>query len=112
MKQTVHKAVKTGYGLGLLSFAQAKKVASSVKKELGLNDQECLKLAKELVSGSEKASRDILNTAEKHFERALIKSGLASESKVKNIKHAVKIKVMDVKERLKAKVEKSFRSKK
>ncbi|MBU0470292.1 MAG: hypothetical protein KKA62_03610 [Nanoarchaeota archaeon] len=106
MKKTVHKAVKTGYGLGLLTLAEAKKVAASVKKELKLNDAESLKLAKELVSNSEKASKEVLQVAQKHFENALLKSGFVGKSELKGVKRLVMRKVELAKKKVKDRVKK------
>ncbi len=76
------KALQTGYGLGLLSLAKAKKVVTKVKKDLNLNEKESLKLAEELVKSSEKASKDVVKAAHKYFHKALAKS--------KRVKAAVK----------------------
>ena len=40
MKEKIDKIIKTGYGLGLLSVSQAKKVVSQVKKDLHLSEKE------------------------------------------------------------------------
>ena len=104
MKKTIKNVVKTGYGLGLLSLSEAKKVAGKVKKELKLNEKESLKLARELMANSEKASRDVLNTAGKYFEAALIKSGAASKREVKVVKKIVKKRMKVVKEKVQKKV--------
>lgn len=85
MDKVVKKAIKTGYGLGLLSLAEGKKVAGKVKKELGLNEKESLKLARELVKGSEKASKDVMKVAGKHFEGALTKTGLVKKGEIKKV---------------------------
>lgn len=86
----VKKAVKTGFGLGLLSLAEAKKVAGKVKKELQLNEKESLKLARELMATSETVSKDVLGKAQKHFEGALIKTGLANKEDLATVKKMVK----------------------
>lgn len=90
MDKTLKKVVKTGYGLGLLSLAEAKKAASRVRKELHLNDEESLKLARQLVANSGKASKEVLRTAGKYFESALVKSGVASKGEVKTVKKVLK----------------------
>ncbi|MEK6899830.1 MAG: hypothetical protein AABX05_01775 [Nanoarchaeota archaeon] len=90
MKQTIRKLVKTGYGLGLLSVNEAKKAASVAKRELQLNDEESIKLAKELMHNSEKLSKEILSTASSYFESALVKSGVASKKEVKVAKRLLK----------------------
>ncbi len=89
MERTVKKAIKTGYGLGLLSMKEAKKVAGKVKKELALSEKESMKLAKELVANSAKASKEVLGTAGKFFESALCKSGVASKSEIRIMKKMV-----------------------
>ena len=86
MDKVVKKAIKTGYGLGLLSLAEGKKVAGKVKKELGLNEKESMKLAKELVKGSEKASKDVMKVAGKHFEGALTKTGLVKKGELAKVR--------------------------
>src|SRR3989338_3823531 len=86
MKQTMKKIVQTGYGLGFLSFAEAKKVVRRVQKDLNLDDDESIKLAQELVKNSEKASKRVLGTATEFFESALVKSGIASKGEVKTAK--------------------------
>jgi polyhydroxyalkanoate synthesis regulator phasin len=79
MKEAVKKAIQTGYGLGLLSIDQGKKIASQVKKELELNDAEAQKLARELVGSSKKVSEEVLSSVGRHFERAVMKSGLVTK---------------------------------
>src|SRR3989344_2488522 len=61
MKDAVKKAIQTGYGLGLLSIEQGKKIAGQVRKELNLNDEEAKK------------------STSRHFEKAVMKSGLVSK---------------------------------
>ena len=90
MNKNLKEAVKTGYGLGLLSLAEAKNVASKVKRELRLSDEESLKLARELMANSQKASREVLGTVGKYFESALVKSGVASKGEVKTVKKVLK----------------------
>ena len=79
MKEAIKKAIQTGYGLGLLSVEQGKKIAGQVKKELDLNDQEAQKLARELVGSSKKASEEVVASVGKHFEKAVMKSGLVTK---------------------------------
>ena len=93
MKDAVKKAVKTGFGLGLLSLAEAKKVVGIVKKEMKLSEQESLKLAKELVATSEKVSKDILGKAQGHFEAALAKTGLTNKKELAKVKAVLKKRV-------------------
>ena len=90
MDKTLKQVVKTGYGLGLLSLAEAKKIAARCRKELKLSDEESLKLARELVANSEKASKEVLATVEKYFDAALVKSGVASKGEVKMAKKLLK----------------------
>jgi hypothetical protein len=93
MRDTVKKAVKTGFGLGLLSLDEAKKVAGKVKKELKLNEKESLKLARELVATSEKVSKDVLGKAQKHFEASLVKTGLTNKRELTKVKAVIKKRV-------------------
>ncbi len=104
MVEIIKKVVKIGYGLGLLSLAEAKKLASKVKKELHLSDEESLKLAHELMANSEKASQEVLAAASRYFESALIKSGAASKGELKTAKKFLKKRARRVKDTLKAKL--------
>ncbi|GEM_PF-3384623 len=79
MKDAVKKAIQTGYGLGLLSIEQGKKIAGQVRKELNLNDEEAKKLAAELVRTSRKASEEVIKSTSRHFEKAVMKSGLVTK---------------------------------
>ncbi|OGY55547.1 MAG: hypothetical protein A2912_00540 [Candidatus Buchananbacteria bacterium RIFCSPLOWO2_01_FULL_40_23b] len=79
MKDAVKKAIQTGYGLGLLSIEQGKKIAGQVRKELNLNDEEAKKLATELVRSSKKVSEEVIKSTSRHFEKAVMKSGLVSK---------------------------------
>lgn len=106
--ETIKKLVKTGYGLGLLSLAEAKKLVLIVKKELHLNDEESLKLAQKLVANSEKASKEVLGAASRHFESALIKSGAASKGELKTAKKFLQKRTRKVKDALKEKVKRGF----
>ncbi len=90
MKQAAKKAIQTGYGIGLLSLGQAKKVASKIKKELNLDEKECIKLAQELVATSEKTSKDVLGIVSSNLEKAVLKSGLASKNELKMAKNRLK----------------------
>ena len=85
MKDKTKTMVKTGYGLGLLSLGQAKKIAGQVKKDLHLDNQESIRLAKELVASSEKATKEVLKTVDKHLSKALIRSHLVKKSELKKI---------------------------
>jgi len=93
MKDMVKKAVKTGFGLGLLSLAEAKKIVGTVKKDMKLSEEESIKLAKEFVASSERASKDVLGKAKKHFEMALTKTGLASKKEIDRVTKMVKDRV-------------------
>lgn len=101
MNKNLKELVKTGYGLGLLSLAGAKKAASRVKKELRLSDEESLKLARQLVATSEKASREVMGTVGKYLESALVKSGVASKGEVKTVKKVLKRRAERVKKTVK-----------
>ncbi len=79
MKDAVKKAIQTGYGLGLLSIEQGKKIAGQVRKELNLNDEEAKKLATELVRSSKKVSEEVVKSTSRHFEKAVMKSGLVTK---------------------------------
>ena len=59
MKITAQKALKTGFGIGLLTLAQGKRIAKQLQKELGLNEKESTKLAKEFVKSSRKRSPEV-----------------------------------------------------
>lgn len=106
--ETIKKLVKTGYGLGLLSLAEAKKLVSIVKKELHLNNEESIKLAQKLVANSERASKEVLGTASRHFESAFIKSGAASKGELKTAKNFLKKRTRRVKDALKENVKRRF----
>jgi len=93
MEETIRKMIKTGYGLGLLTLAEAKKVADKIKKELSLDDKKSKALAKELMTSSKKASKDVMKVAGKHIERALVKSGLTSKKEIRRVKKVVRKRV-------------------
>ncbi len=93
MDETLRKAIKTGFGLGLLTMDEAKKVAEKVKKDLGLNEKESRLLAKELVSRSDAASKDMMKAAEKHMDKALLASGLVKKSELAGLKKTVRSRV-------------------
>ena len=90
MENVVKKAIKTGYGLGLLTLAEGKKVATKVKNDLGLTEAESLRLAKELVCTSEKTAMMVLGTAKRQLEGALQKSGIVKKDDLGKIKNVVK----------------------
>lgn len=108
----MRKIVKTGYGLGLLSLAEAKKIASKVKKDLKLNDKESMVLAKELVANSKTASKEILSTANRYFESALVKSGAASKGELKTAKKILRKRAHKVKDQVKDRLRNLHRRKK
>ncbi len=110
MRKTIRKVVETGYGLGLLSLGEAKKIALKVKKELNLSDEESLKLARELMRNSEQASREVLATADRYFEAALIKSGATSKGELKRVKGFLKKRVLKVKATMKENVKEGWRN--
>ncbi len=97
MKEAVRKVLKTGYGLGLLSLDQARKIALSVRKDLNLDEKESRELAKELVATSGKASKEILRTTGKYLEKAVLKSKIASRSDVNTMKNMVRRNVQRLK---------------
>ncbi|MBI2125466.1 hypothetical protein HYV87_03460 [Candidatus Woesearchaeota archaeon] len=101
MEKKLKTIVKTGYGLGLLSLTEAKRVASKVKTELKLNDEESLKLAKQLMANSDKASKEVMGTVGKYFESALLKSGVASKGEVKTVRSLLKKRAQRVKSAMK-----------
>lgn len=90
MEQTIKKAIKTGYGLGLLSVEQARKVAGSMKRELNLNDEESRRLAKELVKNSEQASKEVLKVADKYLEAAIVRTGVIRKTELAALKKVLK----------------------
>jgi len=110
MEKKIKMIVKTGYGLGLLSLGEARKVASKVKTELKLNDEESLKLARQLMANSEKVSQEVKGTVEKYFESALTKSGVASKGEIKTVRKLLKKRAARVKSAMKDNL-KHFRKK-
>ena len=101
MVERIKKIVETGYGLSLLSLAEAKKVASTVKKELRLSDDKSLKLARELVANSKQASKEVLSIANRYFESAMEKSGVASKGELKAARTFLKRRARRVKDKMK-----------
>ena len=93
MRTTVKKVVQTGYGLGLLTLSEGKRIVGSVKKDLDLNDKESVELAKQLVATSEQASKEVLKTAGKYFEQALIQSKLAKKRDIARAKKLIRKRV-------------------
>jgi len=90
MEKTVKKMLKTGYGLGLLSLNEGRKVASSVKRELGLSEEESMRLAKELVRDSEMVSKEVMGTVQKYVEKALVRSKVVNRRELNHIKKKLK----------------------
>ena len=79
MKKVVEKVLKTGYGLGLLSIGEAKRVVHTVKRDFKLGDldkEESMHLARELVRSSGKVSTEVLNVVSKRLEMALRNAGI------------------------------------
>ena len=105
MEKMVKKVVKTGFGLGVLSLAQAKKVVSKIQKEMNLNKKESVDLARELVARSQKASDSVMRVASKQLNEAILKTGLVKKRELykakKVLKRRVKKKVSETKKRLK-----------
>jgi len=101
MVERIKKIVETGYGLGLLSLVEARKIASKVKKELRLSDDESLKLARELVANSKQASKEVLGTANRYFESAMEKSGVASKGELRAARTFLKRRARRVKDKMK-----------
>ncbi len=104
MEKTVKKLIKTGYGLGLLSLEEAKKAAAKLKKELNLSEKESLRLARELVAGSEKLSRGIIGMAKKHFECALKRAGVAHKKEFNAAKKTIEKRVSKLKTRVRSRL--------
>ncbi|MBI2668835.1 hypothetical protein HYX14_03250 [Candidatus Woesearchaeota archaeon] len=90
MEKAIKKAVKAGYGLGLLTLEQARRVAGRIKSELNLDDAASKKLAKELVHSSRKASMEVLHVVSRNFEKAISKSGVAKPSTIRKVKRKAK----------------------
>ncbi|OHD81524.1 MAG: hypothetical protein A3D90_09385 [Sulfuricurvum sp. RIFCSPHIGHO2_02_FULL_43_9] len=101
MVERIKKIVETGYGLGLLSLVEARKIASKVKKELRLSDDESLKLARELVANSKQARKEVLGTANRYFESAMEKSGVASKGELRAARTFLKRRARRVKDKMK-----------
>lgn len=93
MEEKLRKMVKTGYGLGLLSLEQAKSVAQSMRRELHLDEHESKRLARELVANSENASREVLQTVDKYFSAAVLRSGVLSKKELAVARKVVKKKL-------------------
>ena len=90
MREKLHQLVKAGYGLGLLSLNQAKKIAGQVKKDLRLNDEESMRLAKELVNSSEKATKDVLKMVDRNLTKAIIRSKLIKKKDLFRVKNRLR----------------------
>lgn len=86
MKEKLHKIIRIGYGLGLLSVAQAKKAVEQLKKDLHLNEEESLRVARELVASSEKVTKDVLKTVDKHFSAALVRTKVVKKRDISRVK--------------------------
>ena len=90
MREKLHQLVKAGYGLGLLSLNQAKKIAGQVKKDLRLNDEESMRLATELVNSSEKATKDVLKMVDRNLTKAIIRSKLVKKKDLFRVKNRLR----------------------
>ena len=90
MEKTLKKVVKTGYGLGLLSLKEGKRAAMLLKAELNLNDDESLRLAKELVDDSTAVSKEVLGTVQKYVEKALVRSKVVDKHELSFAKRIVR----------------------
>ena len=101
MVERIRKIVETGYGLGLLSLTEARKIAHRLKKELRLNDDQSLKLARELVANSKQASKEVLGTANRYFESAMERSGVASRGELRAARTFMKHRARRVKDKMK-----------
>lgn len=75
MKRTVEKVLKTGYGLGLLSIAEAKRAVHTVKRDFNLDEDESRHLARELVKSSGKLSKEVLDLVGRRLKTAMSKAG-------------------------------------
>ena len=105
MEKMVKKAVKTGFGLGILTLEQAKKVVGKIQKDMNLNKKESVILARELVARSQKASDSVMRVASKQLDDAILKTGLVKKKELykakKVLKKRAKAKVADVKKKIK-----------
>ena len=90
MREKLHQLVKAGYGLGLLSLNQAKKIAGQVKKDLRLNDEESMRLATDLVNSSEKATKDVLKMVDRNLTKAIIRSKLVKKKDLFRVKNRLR----------------------
>ncbi len=94
MKEVAKKVLKTGFGLGLLTLEKAKKAAVLMREELDLSEEESKRLALQLMRSSRDTAEEVLNIVGKHFEEAVVKSGLAKKSELKAVKNVVKKRVL------------------
>ena len=104
MEKMVKKAVKTGFGLGILTLEQAKKVVGKIQTDMNLNKKESVILARELVARSQKASDSVMRVASKQLDAAILKTGLVKKRELykakKVLKKRVKSKVAIVKNKV------------
>jgi len=71
-------------------------------------------LARELVATSEKAAKEVMGTAQKHFDRAVTKSGLVKKGELAKVKKTLKKRVCGMtcgKESLGSKIKRKVRMK-
>ncbi len=111
MEKMVRKVVKTGFGLGVLSLEQAKKVVGKIQKEMNLNKKESVALAKELVVRSQKASDSVMRVASKQLDDAILKTGLVKKRELYKTKKVLKKRAKAKVAEIKKKVNKSTRGK-
>ena len=91
--KTAKKVLQTGYGLGLLTVAQAKRATATLRKELNFDETESIKLAQALVDSSRVASKEVLKTVDQELSKVLVNSGLVSKTELAVMKKAVSRKV-------------------
>ncbi len=90
MKDKLHRVLKTGYGLGLLSAAKARAIAEQLRDDLHLDKKESLQLAKQLVASSEKVTLDVIKMVDKHLSEALVKSKLVKKNELSCMKEKMR----------------------
>lgn len=93
MRKIVEKALKTGYGLGLLSVAGAGKIVSKIKKDFNLDHDESVRLARKLVETSGAASQEVLTVVGKRLEKALAQAGF-EKSDLATVRRMAKRKIV------------------
>mgnify|MGYP001330592333 CR=1 FL=1 len=111
MEKMVKKAVKTGFGLGILTLEQAKKVVSKIQRDMNLNKKESVNLARELVARSQEASDSVMRVASKQLDQAILKSGLIKKRELYKAKKVLKKRVKKKVSEARKKIKKPARSK-